>query len=104
MAEFEVNQDVNTLKEDLNRLRNDVATLSDSLKKVVGGGAEAGRAKALEELENLFDQFKDRYDSLRQETKRARTGLEKEIEDRPFMALLGAFVVGVVLGKVMSSR
>ncbi len=116
MAEFEetenvgenvsqaIGQDINALKNDLNQLRQDVATLTETLKKVVEGGAEVGRAKAFEELEHLYGQFQQGYESLQREGRRARTGLEKEIEDRPFTALAGAFIVGIVLGKIMSAR
>ncbi len=99
-----VSQDVNALKDDLQRLRQDVATLTESLKKVVEEGAGVGRAKAVEELEDLYGQLKEGYESLRKEGKRARSGLEKEIEERPFVALVGSLVVGIVLGKMMSTR
>ncbi len=104
MAERELSQDISALKDDLNQLRQDVASLSDSLKKVVGSGAEAGRAKAVDELDRLYDQFKEGYESVRREGRHAKTGIEREIEDRPLTTLLGAFVVGVVLGKFVSTR
>jgi ElaB/YqjD/DUF883 family membrane-anchored ribosome-binding protein len=101
MAEHEVNQDVNALRDDLKQLREDIATIAESLKKVVQGGARAVRAN---EPDDLYGQFKEGYESLRQEGKQARTVVEREIEERPFTALLGAFIVGIVLGKFMSVR
>jgi len=100
----EMNQDVDALKEDVRRLREDLASLTESLKKVAHGGAEIGRARAQDELERLYEQFQETYDSVRREGGRARTGLEKEIGERPFITLLGAFLVGIVLGKFMSAR
>jgi ElaB/YqjD/DUF883 family membrane-anchored ribosome-binding protein len=101
MAEHEVNQDVNALKDDLKQLRQDVAAVAESLKKIVQGGAGADRANA---PDDLYGQFKEGYESLRQESRHARTAMEREIEERPFTALLGAFIVGIVLGKFMSVR
>ncbi len=103
MAES-VNQDVNTLKDDIQQLRQDVGTLAESLKKVVEGGADVGRSKAFEELEHLYGQFKEGYESLQREGGHARKGLEKEIEERPFTAIVGAFIVGIVLGKFILAR
>jgi ElaB/YqjD/DUF883 family membrane-anchored ribosome-binding protein len=101
---IETRQDVDALKEDVKQLRRDLSSLSDTLKKIAHEGADIGRARTQDELERLYEQFKETYDSVRRETGRARTGLEKEIEDRPFASLLGAFVVGIVLGKFMSTR
>jgi ElaB/YqjD/DUF883 family membrane-anchored ribosome-binding protein len=101
MAEKEVNQDVNALRDDLKQLREDVATIAESLKKVVQGGAKAVLPN---QPDDLYGQFKEGYESLRQEGKHARSAVEREIEDRPFTALLGAFIVGIVLGKFMSVR
>jgi ElaB/YqjD/DUF883 family membrane-anchored ribosome-binding protein len=99
-----MNQDIEGLKEDVRRLRQDLAALTESVKKVAHGGAEVGRARAHDELERLYEQFQETYDSVRKESSRARTGLEKEIGERPFTTLLGAFVVGIVLGKFMSAH
>jgi ElaB/YqjD/DUF883 family membrane-anchored ribosome-binding protein len=100
----DVSQDIDALKEDIRQLRQDVASLTGSLKKAAHGGAEFGKARAQDELDRLYEQFKETYESVRQETDRAKSGFEKEIGDRPFTTMLGAFVVGMVLGKFMSSH
>jgi ElaB/YqjD/DUF883 family membrane-anchored ribosome-binding protein len=99
-----VNRDIDALKQDLKQLRQDVTSLSNSLKKIAQGGAELGRARAQNELERLYEKFKETYDIVRQETGRARNSLEKEIGDRPLTAMLGALAVGLVLGRSMSAR
>jgi ElaB/YqjD/DUF883 family membrane-anchored ribosome-binding protein len=99
----ELDQDVESIKKDIKQLRQDMASLTADFKKVMQGGAEAGRERAQDELESLYDQFKETYGSLLREGGRAKTGLEKEIGDRPFTILLGAFIVGIFLGKSMST-
>ena len=99
----ELDQDVEAIKKDIKQLRQDMASLTADFKKVMQGGAEAGSEQAQDQLGRLYDQFKDTYGSLLREGDRAKTGLEKEIADRPFTILLGAFVVGIFLGKSMST-
>jgi ElaB/YqjD/DUF883 family membrane-anchored ribosome-binding protein len=99
----ELNQDVEAIRDDIKQLRQDLTGLTVDFKKVMQGGAEAGRDRAQDELERLYDQFKETYGSVLREGGRAKTGLEKEIGDRPFTILLGAFIVGIFLGRSMST-
>ena len=87
MAENEVNQDVNALRDDLKQLREDIATIAESLKKVVQGGARAVRAN---EPDDLYGQFKEGCTILcARRVSTHEPQWRREIEERPFTALLG---------------
>ena len=60
----ELDQDVEAIKKDIKQLRQDMASLTADFKKVMQGGAEAGSEQAQDQLERLYDQFKDTYGSL----------------------------------------
>ena len=60
----ERDQDVEAIKKDIKQLRQDMASLTADFKKVVRGGAAAGSERAQDQLERLYDQFKETYGSL----------------------------------------
>lgn len=96
--------EVQTLKDEVKQLRQDLGAVTESLKKVIRIGAKAGEAQAQEELDRLYEQFREKYDSVRREGSRVKTGIEREIEERPLTTLIGALIVGMILGKFVSAR
>jgi ElaB/YqjD/DUF883 family membrane-anchored ribosome-binding protein len=97
-------KEVEELKEEIRRLREDISSITDKMANVVRAGARVGSSQAREELDYLQDRFGETYESVRREGGRAVAGIEREIEDRPFTAIAGALVVGLLLGKFLSDR
>lgn len=104
MAQASAESDIEALREEVKELRNDVASVTDTLKKVLRSKAQEGETEVQGEFERLYDQFKETYDSVRRESSRVKTGIEREVEERPFTTLIGAFIVGMILGKFMAAR
>lgn len=82
----QLHNDMETLRHDLTQLRGDIASMMGNLTK-------AGKSEALE----LRDKAKD-------VGKRAADATESQIKERPFLAVLVVFLVGLVLGKLIDAR
>ncbi len=82
----DLQQDLNVLREDLSKLRSDFTELAHKLLKI-------GKFEARVTKDNLLEQGRKTTETL-----------EKRIEERPFMSLLSAFIVGLIsallLGKL----
>ena len=79
-----MNQEVDALRADFNKLREDLAALTKTLK-------EQTRQKAADGLSDL-----------KTKTDEYRTGFEDQIREKPLETVLAAFGIGLVLGKLFS--
>ena len=79
-----------TLKKDIEQLRNDLAALAKSYRASGENHAQAG-----------LDAARGKYDDLRREAGRHAQDVGSEIEARPFTSVLAAFGIGLVLGKLI---
>lgn len=79
--------ETDALKKDVEQLRADLATLTDSLKKRTNEQTQAGMSRARSRMHNMTQEG-ERY---------ARKCCE-EIEARPFVSILAGLGVGMLLG------
>lgn len=94
LSESGAQNDIEQLKADLARLRDDMSQLVNS---VVGLGkrrATTAKDKAQESLE-------DTYSAMREGTSRAADSLADTMTDRPLTSIAVAFGIGVLMGKIM---
>jgi ElaB/YqjD/DUF883 family membrane-anchored ribosome-binding protein len=82
-----------TLREDINRLHADIAAITKSLKDL---GAETG-SEAYERVRRSAQRAKG-------EAEKAATAVGHQIEEKPLTSVLLAFVVGAILGALISRR
>ena len=92
-TEANIEGDFATVKEDLNKLRSDIASIKNTLQEVA---TEKVRAR-VNDAQQKFDKWSEtaRY--------RSRASLENfaaEVEDRPLTSILVAFGLGVILGRI----
>ncbi len=95
--------EMDQIRQEMKQLREDIKGLGGALSRLVDSAKESGQARAYEEFEKLQDELRDTYGTVHAQGKRARASLEREIEERPFTSVAGAFVIGMVLGKLFSS-
>lgn len=75
--------EMDELRGDLNKVRDDLRKMADT---VVGRGREqANKAQ---------DQFRTGWDQ-------SVHTIQKQVEDRPVTTMIGAFVVGIILGRLL---
>lgn len=89
----EVTKDVEHLRRDLAALREDVSSLTSSLKQVV---AVRGR-EALNRIEDLGERAK-------LESKELKESAARGIGEHPFTSVLASFGLGFVIGMVLDRK
>lgn len=84
------NPETDALKQDIERLKNDLSELAKSYRAEGEKRAQAG-----------LDSARDKYGDLRDEAARHKQDLGSEIEARPFTSVVAAFGIGLLLGKLI---
>ena len=92
------------LREELGKLRAHVAGLADDLKGLGAAAAGAGKRAAGEQAERLKEEVGDKFDDLIERGGKTVNDLVKSIEERPMMAVMLAFVLGLILGRLFDRR
>jgi ElaB/YqjD/DUF883 family membrane-anchored ribosome-binding protein len=80
------------LRDDLDRLREDVATLTHHLGSAGESAYDDVRRRAREASRSAGDAARERY-------QQGRSGLESEIAERPLTIIGVAFAAGLLLGR-----
>ncbi|MEQ9619436.1 MAG: hypothetical protein RIG61_09715 [Deltaproteobacteria bacterium] len=93
MAQEKLSQDIETLREDVTKLRSDLSQLGKNLVERGKNETDAARDKVLEEL-------KYELQAARHKGRETVESVESQIQEKPFVSLLIAFLVGLVLGKL----
>lgn len=81
--------ETDALRKDMEQLRKDVAALTESIKRRSNDQMQAG-----------IDTARERFNEMRREASRHTQDLSGEIEARPFISILAAFGIGLLLGKI----
>ncbi len=97
-----IKEDLSLLKKDAEKVKGD---LSNLLKRVVDiGKEESGSAKDLikDEGNKLIEELDEIFTSSKVKSRKKVKKARKKVEERPFLSLIVAFLVGVVLSKIMN--
>ncbi len=97
MAQEKLGQDLETLREDVAKLRTDLSHIAKSLLEKGKNETDSAREKVLGDIRNeLFaarDKGLEKMDTV-----------EQTIQEKPFISLLIAFLAGLILGKLFERR
>jgi ElaB/YqjD/DUF883 family membrane-anchored ribosome-binding protein len=96
--------DLEALRQDVARLRDDLSKLTESTRDIARGGAETLRARLEGNAQHLRHEAERVYDEGRQRGQNAVESLERTIGERPVTSLLTAFGLGLVLGAFLNRR
>ena len=96
-----LNEELETLKADMAKLRGDVGNLLDVLKAL--GLEKAGDAKASfdDELEKRREEIRDALMGARARGQQAQHAVEGEIADHPLSSVMAAFGMGFLIAKLL---
>ena len=81
------------LREEIKQLRSDMAAIARTLKDM---GAEEGS--------KIYEGLHDSVERAKGEAEQAATTLGRQIEERPLTAVVAAFILGSILGALISRR
>ena len=101
MATRNLDQELDTLRADLGKIRDDIAALTRTLGDAAAAEAKAGGARLNEAAHAAKDHAQRFADSARAQGEEGIAALEQRIEQNPFSSILIAFGVGLVIGKLL---
>jgi ElaB/YqjD/DUF883 family membrane-anchored ribosome-binding protein len=90
-------EDFDSLRADLDTLRQDVGMLVNTLTSTVSGKAEA-------ELDAMRQRFATLVNDLQTTGQQQVRNVESRIQERPFVTLAMAFASGLVVGRLLDRR
>ncbi len=90
-------KDVETLKDDLSKLREDLTGIAQSL-------LEKGKTETEAAKDKLSEGLQDEFQAVRDKSKETVESIEDQIREKPLLSLLIAFIVGLFLGKLFDHR
>ena len=82
--------DTDAIKRDMEALRKDLRELAEGFRK----SGETQARKAGEQAQNT-------YEAYAKEARKRGKEVSAEIEARPFTSVIAAFVIGLILGKIV---
>ncbi len=95
--EHGLSKDVETLKEDISKLRVDLSGIAEAL-------LERGRNEGEAAKDRISESIRDEFQAAREKGKESVESIEDRIREKPLQSLLIAFVVGLLLGKIFDRR
>ena len=103
-ANRNLEEEFDTLKADLDKLRKDISSLASSFGDVATDEVKTRGRRARAAVGRVTDRAGEVWDDATNEaSRRGREGIaavEQQIEERPFISLLMAFGIGLVIGKL----
>jgi ElaB/YqjD/DUF883 family membrane-anchored ribosome-binding protein len=82
-----------TLNEEVKRLRADMAAIAKTLKDL---GVESGS--------KVYGRAREQAERVKGEAEQAANAVGRRIEERPLTAVITAFILGAILGALISRR
>jgi ElaB/YqjD/DUF883 family membrane-anchored ribosome-binding protein len=104
MAADEKQDDVGILRDELARLRADVAALARDLRSLELAAAGMAQRAAEAKGERVRTDIDEAISDLRRQGEETLRGAKASIEERPLFAVLIALGLGFILGRVLDRR
>ncbi len=102
MAEREVDQEIQSLREDLAILRSDIADLSSSVRDMASHRAHGVKASIEDDVRETRERLRERIAEARAQGARSVEDFEESIGQHPLASVATAVGVGFVLAKLMN--
>jgi ElaB/YqjD/DUF883 family membrane-anchored ribosome-binding protein len=95
---------LDALKSDLTTLRTDLTGAVQAIKDMTARGIEVAKATLEGEANQMRTEFRSALDEARQRGKASAIMLEQQIEKNPYASIVGAFGLGLLLGRLLDRR
>lgn len=97
-------QDIESLREELDRLRGEIKAAVAAAGDLGGEAAEAVKARAGKLADKIGETTGHAYDALARDSGRYCRAVEARIAENPIAALAAALALGVLLGRMLDHR
>jgi len=98
--EHDLQTELQALKTDLASLRTDLKGVVQAVKDMSNRGVEVAKATLEGEAKQLREDFRSAMEETKQRGKDSAQALGKQIEQNPYVSILAAFGLGLILGKL----
>jgi len=100
MVDKNVQDELQTLKDDVAKLRTDVSELVGLLKDLGADKVDEARGTVEEELRARREQLRESVGRAKARGKKAADDIEEQITEHPLSSLLAAFGLGFIIAKL----
>jgi ElaB/YqjD/DUF883 family membrane-anchored ribosome-binding protein len=104
MAERDLQKDLEAVKEDLSKLRSDIADLTQKLLDMGRSEAGSARNRIESEARNLARDLRQTLNETGEHGRKTVESVEQLLAEKPFVTLLAAFGLGLLVGKLLERR
>jgi len=101
MAEEGLQKELEQLKTDINKLRADLSTIGEGVRKMGTEAVGATQAKVKSVAQDALDEFQNKLNEAKSQGQKVVHDLEREIKEKPLTSLAVAFGVGFLLSKLL---
>ncbi len=102
MASESVSKDYETLRDDVKKLRSDVATLAEALVAEGKGRARAVKASAVDQARQRLDRITSQAQTACDRGRETVETVERQVAEHPCKSLSIVFGSGVFIGMILS--
>lgn len=96
--------DMSALKQDIEQLRSDLASLTKHIKGLGQNAVAQARSAGADRVDELRGELERTVDQLRQQGEASVAKVESVIQERPLLSLLAAFGVGMLMTRLLERR
>ena len=96
-----VKKDVNALKDQATRLLDDLNNIFETLGTVGKGQSDEMRERIEHEITERLQKISGNFNQWSAQGGKYAKKLEQQVEENPWLSLLAAFGIGVILGKFL---
>lgn len=100
MVDKNVQDELQTLKDDVAKLRADVSELVGLLKDLGAEKIDEARGTVEEQLQARREKLRESVDRAKARGKKAADDIEEQITEHPLSSLLAAFGLGFIIAKL----
>ena len=101
MAEDPVRKELEALKADIAKLREDLGALTEAVKEAAGERVQGAKARAADSARGAWEEVERRLNDVLGQGREAVDQVEQRIAEHPGGSLLTAFGLGFIIGKLM---
>lgn len=103
-AATKADQELDAVKEHIQALRNDLATLTTHIRGLSSATIEQAQAAGSLKIEELSADLQRAADALRRRGEASVAQVEATIREKPLISLLAAFGAGVLIARLLERK
>ena len=97
MSDKTLDQDYEAIRRDVSQLRSDITALLQSV-------SASGKASMENAKDEAGEKLKQNADRVTQQAKEIGSRVENQYEEKPFLFMIGAFLIGIILGRIFTNH